>query len=125
MASKPPSLDDIAALRERFPEAITDVRESLGEVTCDVDPASIVEVCRFLRDDPRFAMNMLADLCGVDLGIDQEPRFEVVYHLASLELDPRNGIERLRTRAEGRRVRRCSRKDPQHRRLIKTDQPGN
>jgi NADH-quinone oxidoreductase subunit C len=84
MASKPPPADDVAALRERFSEAITDVRESFGEVTCYVEPNFIVEVCRYLRDDPRFAMNMLADLCGADLGIDQEPRFEVIYHLNSL-----------------------------------------
>ncbi len=82
--AKAPAAEDIAALRERFSEAVTDVREGLGEVTCMVDPKFIVEVCRFLRDDPRFEFNMLSDLCGVDLGIDQEPRFEVVYQLNSL-----------------------------------------
>ena len=82
--SKPPPAEDVAAFRERFSEAVTDVREALGEVSCSVDPAYIVEVCRFLRDDPRFQFNLLSDLCGVDLGIDQEPRFEVVYNLNSL-----------------------------------------
>jgi NADH-quinone oxidoreductase subunit C len=84
MASKPPSAEDIVALRERFAEAISDVREALGEVTCYVDASYIVEVCRFLRDDPRFDFNMLADQTAVDLGIDQDPRFEVVYNLNSL-----------------------------------------
>ena len=82
--AKPPAAEEIAALRERFSEAITDVREALGEVTCYVDAALVSEVCRFLRDDPRFDFNMLADLTAVDLGIDQDPRFEVVYHLNSL-----------------------------------------
>ena len=84
MSSKPPATEDIAAFRERFSEAVTDVRESLGEVTCYVDAGLIVEICRFLRDDPRFEFNMLADQTAVDLGIDQDPRFEVVYHLNSL-----------------------------------------
>ena len=82
--AKPPAGEDLQALRERFGGAISDVREALGEVTAYVDPASIVDVCRFLRDDPRFEFNLLSDLCGVDLGIDQEPRFEVVYHLYSI-----------------------------------------
>jgi NADH-quinone oxidoreductase subunit C len=93
--SKPPPTDAVAALRERFPQAVTSVRQALGEVTCYVDPAAIVEVCKFLRDDPRFEFNMLADLCGVDLGIDQEPRFEVVYHLNSL-----TKYHRLRLKAQ-------------------------
>ncbi len=82
--ARPPAADDVAALRERFSEAVTDVREQLGEVTCYVDSKYIEEVCRFLRDDPRFEFNMLSDLCGSDHGIDQEPRFEVIYHLNSL-----------------------------------------
>lgn len=82
--AKPPSAEDIASFRERFSEAVSDVREALGEVTCYVDPRYIVDVCRFLRDDPRFEFKLLSDLTGVDLGIDQEPRFEVVYHLYSL-----------------------------------------
>ena len=38
---------------------------------------------------------MLADLSGADLGIDQEPRFEVVYHLNSL-----TKYHRLRLKAQ-------------------------
>lgn len=82
--AKAPSADDLAALRERFSEAITGQREGLGEVTLYVDPRFVVEVCRYLRDDARYAFNLLSDLTGVDLGIDQEPRFEVVYHLYSI-----------------------------------------
>ena len=70
--AKPPAAEDITALRERFSEAITSVREALGEVTCYVDAALVPEVCRFLRDDPRFDFNMLADLTAVDLQRDFE-----------------------------------------------------
>jgi NADH-quinone oxidoreductase subunit C len=79
-----PAPEDIAFLRERFSEAITDVREHLGQVSVLVQPPSIVEIARFLRDDSRFEFNLLSDLCGVDHGIDSEPRFEVNYHLFSI-----------------------------------------
>ncbi len=93
--SKPPPAEAIAALRERFPLAVTAMREALGEVTCTVEASSIVEICTYLRDDPEFQFNMLADLCGADLGIDQDPRFEVIYHLNSL-----TKIHRLRLRTQ-------------------------
>jgi NADH-quinone oxidoreductase subunit C len=87
--AKAPSADDLSALGERFSEAITGMREGLGEVSAYVVPSFILEVCRFLRDDPRFQFNLLSDLTGVDLGLDQEPRFEVIYHLYSIPLNHR------------------------------------
>ena len=96
--AKAPSSDDLAILRERFSEAITSVREALGEVTCYVDPKYIADVCRFLRDDERFRCNLLSDLCGADLGMDQEPRFEVVYHLYSI---PHGHRIRLKAQLDG------------------------
>jgi NADH-quinone oxidoreductase subunit C len=82
--AKMPSAEDIAFLRERFGEAIADVHERLGEVSAVVDAGSLVEICSFLRDDPRFRYNLLSDLCGVDWGIDADPRFQVNYHLYSI-----------------------------------------
>jgi NADH-quinone oxidoreductase subunit C len=57
-----------------------------------VEPADLVEVCRFLRDDPRLAFDILNCISGVDyLEPDPkkapkagfEPHLEVVYHLSS------------------------------------------
>lgn len=57
-----------------------------------VDPADLVEVCRFLRDDARLRFEMLNCVSGVDyLEPDPkkvakagfEPHLEVVYHLQS------------------------------------------
>ena len=93
--AKPPTAEDIEYLRSTFPDAITNVREQLGEVTVYVDAARIGDVCRFLKRDERFQFNLLSDLCGVDLGMDQEPRFEVVYHLNSL-----TKFHRLRLKAQ-------------------------
>lgn len=57
-----------------------------------VDPADLVEVCRFLRDEPQLNFQFLNCISGVDYlepdakkaakaGFD--PHFEVVYHLSS------------------------------------------
>ena len=44
------------------------------------DPSRLVEVMRYLKSELRF--DLLLDIAGVDHGEDQ-PRFEVVYHLYS------------------------------------------
>lgn len=53
---------------------------------------AIVEVCRFLRDDPQTRFNQLSSVTVVDL-LPHHPRWEVVYHLLSL---PRNARFRLK-----------------------------
>ena len=60
---------------------VTNVAEAFGEVTVTVPRESIVDVCRFLRDQHGF--DLLADLCGCDRGPEEDPRFEVNYHLFS------------------------------------------
>ncbi len=60
---------------------IEDVVDSYGEVTIYVPRESIVDVCWVLKKKHGF--DMLADLCGVDRGPEEDPRFEVNYHLFS------------------------------------------
>jgi len=60
---------------------VTSVAEAFDEVTVVVPRESIVDVCRFLRDKHGF--DLLADLCGCDRGPEEDPRFEVNYHLFS------------------------------------------
>ena len=57
------------------------VVEGHGEVTVTVPRESISEVCSFLKGKQGF--DMLADLCGSDRGPEEDPRFEVNYHLFS------------------------------------------
>jgi len=45
---------------------------------------SLVDLLTSLRDGPGIAFGMLTDLCGVD-EYKSSPRFDVVYHLRSLE----------------------------------------
>ena len=68
-------------LKERDASWITSVAEAFGEVTAIVPREAIVDVCRTLRDEHGF--DLLADLTGVDRGPEDDPRFEVNYHLFS------------------------------------------
>ncbi|HEX5706462.1 MAG TPA: NADH-quinone oxidoreductase subunit C [Pyrinomonadaceae bacterium] len=78
-----PSAESIEALRAEHAGWITKVVTAFGEVTCVVARAEIAEVCAHLKRAEGFEFNMLADLCGVDRGPEEEPRFEVNYHLFS------------------------------------------
>ncbi len=74
-------------LREQFGEALLEVKVWRNETTVVLAPQDLVRVCRFLRDDPDLAFDFLSDVTGVDrLKLPQAlPRFEVVYHLYSLQ----------------------------------------
>lgn len=60
---------------------VVNVTEGHGEVTVVVPRESIVDACRFLKHEHGF--DLLADLCGCDRGPEDDPRFEVNYHLFS------------------------------------------
>jgi len=75
-------LEAASVLRERFGEAVSQPSEFREELTVRVERDAIVSVCRFLRDDPVASFDVLSDVSGVDYQ-DEEPRFEVVYHLYS------------------------------------------
>ncbi len=62
---------------------IAEVKEAFGEVTIYVPGESIVDVCWALKT--KYGFDMLADLCGADRGPEEDPRFEVNYHLFSTE----------------------------------------
>ena len=81
MNSNPALLGFVEKLKGENAEWIIDTVDAFGEVTVIVPAASIVEICRFLRTSQGF--DMLADLCGADRGPEEDPRFEVNYHLFS------------------------------------------
>lgn len=64
--------------------AILGSSEFRGDLTVTVRKEEIVSVCRFLRDDPGLAFDMLIDLLGIDM-YRPEGRFEVLYNLYSLK----------------------------------------
>jgi NADH-quinone oxidoreductase subunit C len=71
-------------LREYDPEAIEDARAFRDEVTLYIRPAHFIRACEFLRDEPSLRFTFLADVTALDL-YPQEPRFELVYHLLSMQ----------------------------------------
>jgi len=86
----------VAALLARFPDAIPAADTRLNEVTVEVAPEAIVEICRFLKTEQ--GLNRLSGVTGVDW-YPVEPRFEVVYFLHSMER--RSERLRLKCRLHG------------------------
>jgi len=68
-------------LKAAFPDAVRDVVIFRGQATVTVGKTSILDLLRFLKEEPECAFNLLADLCGLDRGPAHEPRFGVVYNL--------------------------------------------
>src|SRR5436190_22208666 len=100
-------------INERFANFLAKTTIALNEITLEVKPEHLLELCIALRDETNFDFKMLIDVCGMDYlhyGLDdwetesatengfsrgvterlmrEEPgkstRFAVVYHLLSL-----------------------------------------
>ncbi|EKD74328.1 MAG: NADH-quinone oxidoreductase [uncultured bacterium] len=105
-------------VNERFSAVIQHAQVALSELTIDIAPPHLREVCLALRDERQFDFQMLIDVCGVDYlhyglgewetdsatetgfqrGVDRHairhphlttPRFAAVYHLLSLQQNHR------------------------------------
>jgi NADH-quinone oxidoreductase subunit C len=74
-------------LRAQFGDALAEVKQWRNETTVVLAGQDLVRVCRFLRDESDLAFDLLSDVTAVDrLRLPQpSPRFEVVYHLYSLQ----------------------------------------
>jgi NADH-quinone oxidoreductase subunit C len=82
----------IAALDHQFGPKIKAKNAEAIDPFIVVEPADLLEVCRFLRDDGRLKFEILSCISGIDyLELDPkkiakagfEPHVEVVYHLQS------------------------------------------
>lgn len=69
-------------VRERFPELLVTAEEGIDMGVLTVPADGLVDVLIALRDDCGFAM--LMDITGVDW-LPREPRYDVNYHLLSLD----------------------------------------
>lgn len=77
----------IGALRERFPEAVSDSYEGVGgDDAAFVKKDQIALVCRYLKDEQGF--DIAPYITAVDY-LGEEPRFEVVYNLLSVKRSDR------------------------------------
>ena len=88
--------NSIAAAVDAFDaDAIIAGKTDRGELTLEIVTGKIASVCGFLKYDQKFVR--LSTVTAVDR-YPAEPRFEVVYHLHSIE---RNERVRLKCRVRG------------------------
>lgn len=80
---KPTPSQLVTAFQREQPEWIREIIVAFNEVTAVVPAVHIVAVCSELKFGPDAKFDFLADICGVDRGVEEEPRFEVNYHLFS------------------------------------------
>ena len=81
-------------IRTALPSAVTESSVAFDQLTLSVEVSKIVDVVKFLRDDPACRFVSFIDVTAVDYP-GREKRFDVVYHLLSPTLN-----ERIRLRAE-------------------------
>ena len=73
----------VAAFKQEHADWVTEVITRYGEITVIVPREHIATACAFLKTWSESQFDFLADLCGADRGPEEEPRFEVNYHLFS------------------------------------------
>src|SRR5215208_8345237 len=78
-----PPADLITALRGEHEGWVSEVVEAFGELTLVVPREHVAALSAHLKTAPGFEFDMLADIAGADRGPEEEPRFEVNYHLFS------------------------------------------
>lgn len=70
-------------IKGKFGSSVLDTIIFRNEVTHLIKKDSLIEICRFLKNDSELQFNFLSDIAGTDC-FPQKPRFEVVYHLYSI-----------------------------------------
>jgi NADH-quinone oxidoreductase subunit C len=71
-------------IQSKFPDAVLSTSEYRGQASVTLKKESIVDICKWLHEDPEMLMDLLRDVCGVDYLGKKDTRFEVVYHLYSI-----------------------------------------
>ena len=84
----------IDKIKQQFGDAITEAVATLGQQIVRVSKQSLVDLCRFLRDDPEAAFDMCADLTLVHWPDRKGQEFDLVVNLYSV---PHN--KRLRVKS--------------------------
>ena len=74
----------VEQIRERFPDETTGSGSAYGQSWAVVKRDKLLDICRFLKDDPDVKMDYLIDITAVDW-LPKSPRFEVVYNMHSMK----------------------------------------
>ena len=83
-----PVLDRLLAEK---PDAVEESEFQHDVPVARIRPGDVVDVCRFLHDDPACRMAHLSSVTALDMSASERktPRFDVVYHLYSVETGER------------------------------------
>src|SRR5574341_86612 len=84
----------LGKIKSKYTDAIIETVEFRGELTVVIKKEILVEICKFLRDDPDLRFDHLSDVSGVDF-LERNPRFDISYHMYSI---PTNHRLRLKVR---------------------------
>ncbi|HMK37587.1 MAG TPA: NADH-quinone oxidoreductase subunit C [Desulfomonilaceae bacterium] len=79
-------------LISEFGEDAVKTAESAGQIYASVPKEQLLEICRFLKNDPELAFDFLSFMAGVDR-YPASPRFETVYQLYSIKHNHRFRIK--------------------------------
>jgi NADH-quinone oxidoreductase subunit C len=82
------------AVKTALPQAVTEYKIAFDQLTLTAEAGKIVDVVKYLRDDPACRFVSIIDITAVDYP-GREKRFDVVYHFLSPTLNTR-----IRLRAE-------------------------
>lgn len=85
---------EVVRIRERFPEAILKVKEVREDTWICIRREDLVDVARFLKEDPELEYKYFSECVGADYSTweherDLNERFEVVYNIMSLKYSSR------------------------------------
>jgi len=83
----------IDKVKLKFPEIILDSHSFRGDQTILITKESVLELFKFLRDEPDLDFKFLMDLTAVDYLNRKQDRFEIVYHFYSLKHNSRLRIK--------------------------------
>ncbi len=72
-------LQILERVKNRFGDRVLETVDKKPDPFAVIDPGAIVEIARFMNEDPELAMDCLSNQSGVDY----KDRIEVVYHLFS------------------------------------------
>src|ERR1035437_1683435 len=73
------ALQILERVKSRFGDRVLEISEKKPDPFAVIDPGAIVEVGRFMNEDPELAMYCLSN----ESGVDYKDRMDVGYHLFS------------------------------------------
>jgi NADH-quinone oxidoreductase subunit C len=79
------STTQLERIKEKLGAKVIATQQAHGDDVLLLDPAGLRESFRVLKEEPGLRFDFLSDITAVDYWNKKEPRFEVVYHLVSLE----------------------------------------